>query len=307
VLVALLLGPARASADPQSEARAHFRTGRRLFDHDHPAEARAEFEAAYAALPNARVLANIAACYAAEGQRVDAVRTYRRFLREATDVPAPARRAAQTELAELRESVGDLVLSIEPDGAEVLVDGVSQGTSPIADPIALEPGVHEVVVRAEGREEFTRRLSVYAGREANLSVVLPEPGAEPASTPPSPEPAPAPMPAPVERSTDESSVPPLVWLGVGVTTALVVGGVITGVLVLGMKSEYDDPSTSLERRRSLHDSTPTLALVTDVLLDTAVVTGLGTLAYYLFFGTPEERPGQTARNEGRPWDLVWAF
>jgi tetratricopeptide (TPR) repeat protein len=104
----------------------------------------------------------------------------------------------------------------------------------------------------------------------------PAPVAEPAPVPVA-EPAPAPAPAAATASTDAppgDSIVPYVLLGVG--GALIVGGAITGIVVLGKVSELEDAcpndrcpdSASLDDR----DSAETWALVTDVLLGAGVAT-----------------------------------
>lgn len=310
VALVLLLGAGSASADPQSEARAHFRVGRRLFDRGDAPGARAAFEEAYRVLPNPRVLANIAACFAAEGKTVESVRTYRRFLREAgDDVPAAAKTAAQAELERLHGAVGHLVLVVEPAGASISVDGESIGTAPFSDPFAVAPGAHVVDVTAEGLEPLSRTVGVSAGQEVRVSL---SPRAPEDATDPLPPPTPEPAPSPVAREAVSTGPGTLVWVGLGVTAALAIGGTITGVSTLQMKSEYEDAATSQARREQLADSTPMLATVTDVLLDTALLAGLATLGYWIFIDGPKERADADARAprvgigmDG--WRLAWDF
>ena len=78
----------------------------------------------------------------------------------------------------------------------------------------------------------------------------------------------------------------LLWAGAGLTAALAVGAVVTGISTLRGQSEFEDAGTSRARRRELYDRTRGLALVTDILIDTAAITGLATLGLYLF-GAPD--------------------
>jgi hypothetical protein len=76
-------------------------------------------------------------------------------------------------------------------------------------------------------------------------------------------------------------------VGVSATAALAIAGAITGALALSQQSEYEDPGTSVDRRREIYDDRTTLPLVTDILIDGAIVTGLLTAALFLFAG-PED-------------------
>jgi len=295
-LVALLGVAAPASADPSDDARAKFREGRALFARREYAAARAAFDEAYRILPNPRVLANVAACFAEEGRPAEAVHAYRRFLREGgIDAPEAARREAQREIESLRPRVGDLLLAVEPSGAEVLVDGERIGEAPLPWPLALAPGEHLVEVRAPDLAPFSRTLNLEAGQEANVSVVLERVAAQPApaaAVPAEPEGRTAAPSRPAAPRETEAPLGrgPLLWTGIGLTVLLAAGGAVTGLLTLSRKNEYEDPETSLPRRNDLYDSTRTLALTTDILVDAAIVTGLATAALYLVAGPddPEE-------------------
>lgn len=290
-LVALLGGivaaPSQAWAQEEGTAAAEaFREGLRLYGQEDYAGARASFEQAYSAQPDARVLANIADCLVHEGDVAQAVMTYRRFLAEAgAEVPAPARRLVERRVQDLRPQVCDLRVTAEPAGASVLVDGVETGTAPVEAPVAVSPGEHRVEVRLAGHGTVTRTVQARAGGDLEVSVVLEpvreEPPPPPEVEPPRPAGPQTPPPTALGRG-------PLLWTGIGLTAALAIGGTITGVLALSRQSEYEDPHTSVDRRRALYDDRATLPLLTDVLLDSAIVTGLATAGLFLFAGPSDD-------------------
>ncbi|MBI2897315.1 MAG: PEGA domain-containing protein [Deltaproteobacteria bacterium] len=287
--------PLAAQADPASDARERFQEGVRLFHAAEYAAARAAFEDAYRILPNGRVLANIAACWGGEGRNAEALLTYRRFLGEAEGVPQRARDEAQAEVDRLRPLVCDILVAVEPARAEIFVDGRSHGVSPLPLPISVEPGRHTVEVRAEGYSPFPRTFDCQAGSETDLSIVLDQPeaprapaqaahssGSRAGSEPRVPEEPPtAPAATPLGRG-------PLLWAGVVATGALAVGAAVTGLLTLSQKSEYEDTGTTLQRRGELYDSTATLAMVTDILVDAAVAFGVATVVLYLVAGPDDD-------------------
>jgi tetratricopeptide (TPR) repeat protein len=91
ILSVLLLaaGDARA-ADPSAEkARAHFQQGDTYFKLDKYANALQEFEKAYLAKQDASFLYNIAQCHRLMGNRVEAIRFYKRYI---ADAPTAANR-----------------------------------------------------------------------------------------------------------------------------------------------------------------------------------------------------------------------
>jgi len=291
------LGSHPAPARAQDEAAAAFSEGLRLFAAEDYPGARAAFERAYQAQPNVRVLANIADCLAREGKIAAAVMTYRKFLAEAGDeIPGPARRLVERRTADLRAQVSDLSVTVEPAGATVLVDGEEIGTAPLPEAFAIDAGEHRVEARLPGHESVARTVQANAGGDLVVALTLPETRAEPGPVEPieSPvEPPPPPQPQPAATPLGRG---PLLWVGAGLTAALAITGTITGVMALSSRSEYEDAGTSLERRRELYDSRKTLPLVTDVLLDGAIVVGLATTALYLFAGprAPAEESGADA-------------
>jgi serine/threonine-protein kinase len=70
-------------------------------------------------------------------------------------------------------NLGEMVLSTEPDGAEVKIDGATQSDwrTPFTA-TAVTPGPHTVIFNRNGYASETRVLEVVAGRPARLSVAL---------------------------------------------------------------------------------------------------------------------------------------
>ncbi|MBI2894895.1 MAG: PEGA domain-containing protein [Deltaproteobacteria bacterium] len=328
-ILALLLASAVSSevrADARSDALERFREGSRLFAAHDYAGARAAFEEAHRILPNARVLGNIATCLAAEGRPADAVTAFRRFLHDGgSEVPAAARREAERQIRSLGASVGDLLLAVDPAGAEVLIDGNPAGTIPVPWPIAVQPGSRLIEIRAPGYLPISRTVEVVAGREHSLSAVLQPVPAEPAPPPSAPLPGPAVETAevspPAPTTSPPSRVPPpraplgrgpLLWTGVAATGALAVAAAVTGLLALARLDEYEAEGTSVERRRELFDSTSTLTDVTDVLVWSAIACAAATTALYLLAGPrteSEPAPGaaSTRLEGGARWNLALGF
>src|SRR5262245_19851412 len=83
-LAALLVGQRAAVADPRTEkAREHYLQGDAYYKLDKYADALREYEQAYIAKPDPSFLYNIAQCHRLMGNRADAAKFYRRYLKDA--------------------------------------------------------------------------------------------------------------------------------------------------------------------------------------------------------------------------------
>src|SRR5215831_19161982 len=96
---------AARGGDPNAEkARAHFQQGDTFFKLDKYAAALQEFEQAYLAKQDPSFLYNIAQCHRLMGNRVEAIRFYKRYL---TDAPTAANRpVAQKHIRDLESALG---------------------------------------------------------------------------------------------------------------------------------------------------------------------------------------------------------
>lgn len=113
------------------------------------------------------------------------------------------------KLASAREHVGGLTIEMDAPGAEVLVDGKSVGTAPLAGEVLVEPGAHVVEAQLAGRGAARGEASVVAGGSASVTLAL-----KSEQAPPPPPPV-----VPVKRS---------------VVPGAVLGGVAGAALVTGL-------------------------------------------------------------------------
>jgi tetratricopeptide (TPR) repeat protein len=104
VLAALLAGRTAHAADPKTEkAREHYLQGDAFYKLDKYADALHEYEQAYIAKPDPSFLYNIAQCHRLMGDRADALRFYRRYLKDAPG--APNRAIAEKHIRELEAAL----------------------------------------------------------------------------------------------------------------------------------------------------------------------------------------------------------
>ena len=233
---------ARASALVNEASRAYQRR-------DYPA-ALAGFEEAYAVYASPRLLFNLGQTYAQLGRYVEATTSFERFLTSAADAPASAQAEARRALEAMREKVARIEVASNVAGAEVLLDGRSQGLTPQPRPVLVTPGRHQVVVRKAGAEPFARELEVLGGTlarvEAELQLAAPPP------PPPAAAAAPAPAPPPSQPALVDSAPaapppspgsPTARKVGVGLVIAapvLMATGIYLGVKARQQEHDIED-------------------------------------------------------------------
>jgi tetratricopeptide (TPR) repeat protein len=144
VLVALLLMSGRPSraADPRLDsARAHSQEGDAYYKLDKYASAITEYEQAYLAKPDPSFLYNIAQCHRLMGQGAEAIKFYRRFLKDAPN--APNREVAEKHIRDLEETAGHGTQSVGPGPSSApqppVVPPLVMVTPPTEPPLAPLP------------------------------------------------------------------------------------------------------------------------------------------------------------------------
>jgi len=154
-------------------------------------EAIARYEEAYRLAPRAMILFHMGAIYEEWGKYDDAIAMYKRYLDEAGPQDEE-RQLAEERVTGIREELSRTGLYIDASaaGAEVLVDGVSVGRTPIEKPISVTPGNHKVLVRKEGLEEYNTLVVVPIGKVTGvkpvlIAAVVPPPPPPPPPSPPS--------------------------------------------------------------------------------------------------------------------------
>ncbi|HVU01231.1 MAG TPA: hypothetical protein VHE30_05750 [Polyangiaceae bacterium] len=105
----------------------------------------------------------------------------------------------KTAFEHVRSRVATVTVSVDHDGAEVLVDRRSVGQSPLARPVYLAPGVHTLQAKLSG-SVVSKTLLAEAGTDPAVTLALGIAGSAPApieDRPAPPEPAPGKSIAPV--------------------------------------------------------------------------------------------------------------
>jgi hypothetical protein len=255
--------------------------GDKLAKRKKDAEAAAEYERALAAYdksfemhPDARILIITAALEVKLGRWLEASNRYERALAE-TELPLDekSRAKAQAGFDEARAHLGVVVLTVEPEGAVVTLDGAEIGTAPLAKPLVLKPGEYALAITLEEFVPLETKLVVDEGSESERTFTLePVPVVVQPPRPP-PPPPPPPLPPPPGKL-------PL-YLGAGATVLFTGLAVTTGVMALGKHGTFNDENATPEQRDDAQASGRTLTKLTDAFAFGAIASAGFTVYYYL--------------------------
>jgi hypothetical protein len=278
--------PPEAEVDVDiNQARERFGRGVRLYREQSYDAALAEFQKAYELAPDYHLLYNLAQVQAERHDYVAAVALFRRYLaRGAGAVPAERRAAVERELAELSGLTAELVISTNVRGAELLVDGIRVGLSPLGRASRVNAGVHRLVARKGGYLPHEQEVTVAGGETLRLQVAL---EAEPAP-PRREEPAP---PPPEARGRAG------LWLSLGAVVALGATSVAMAVQASRAQRDFErDLGTFPSNQPQLATDRSRLRLyagLTDGFGGAAIVAA-GLFTYLALSGEPA--PGAEARS-----------
>lgn len=228
------------------DARELFQQGEAAYQTGDYAEAAALWERAYAMDARPLLQHNLAQAYERLGQLDRAAAAYQVYI-DASAPDDPRAVTARARLASLRERLGNtgILLTGGPEGATILIDGQDRGRLPHPDPLRLEPGSHQIVVRLHGYTDFTSVVAVSAGQAAEVPVSM---QAGQSGT---------------ARVTGGGGGISMVGLAIALGgAAVLVGGGVTGGLALAAA----DGAPAAEGGEA--DDARTLALVTDILIPT---------------------------------------
>ncbi len=175
----------------------------------------------------------------------------------AADKAALTQVAEQAVLAALKlERTGSLAIAMSEKGAEVLVDGIAMGPTPLLTPLKLKAGRHEVEVRYAQRVPWRGYVDVENAELRELHLC---PAAD----------------AVVECAPETAATPSPLFIGGLVGAGLGVAGVVTGLVGLFAKnSAFED-----YRNRGESGSRNSIGI-----FQTIAVVGLGGGGVLLFSG-----------------------
>lgn len=175
--------PALAQDDVATQmARERFQEGVKFYDQKQYEKARAAFLQAYALKKHPAVLLNLAQSELRSKHQAEAAKHFAQYLREAPGSDAE-RGEAQKGLTAAKAAVGEMNVTVDVEGAEVFVDGTSEGRSPLPGAVYLTPGSHTLEAKKDGNVA-TATVTSLAGQTGSVTLSFSGPsGATPVPTP----------------------------------------------------------------------------------------------------------------------------
>jgi HEPN domain-containing protein len=284
VLDLAILGAALpvAAEDPKpqiEEAQRRYRRARELYDESNYRAALVEMQRAYDLSANYRLLFDLGQIYYQLQEYPGSLNAFTKYLAAGKDeISAQQREEVQRDIERLIARIGTLRITTNKPGAEILVDDVPAGVSPLAEPVMVGAGRHKITATLQGQPTAQKLVDI-AGADV-LDVRLDFAPVAPAPTLGRPPHRPdAPAKKPITPPDDKQSSGGAVWVPWVLTGGFAAATVVTGVIALKGSGELTTlHSTKGSTRAQINDaqsSTKTMALVTDVLLG-ATLAGLAT-------------------------------
>jgi hypothetical protein len=268
------------------EAQRRFHRGIDLYKNGDFAAAQVEFTRAYELVPNYRILYNLGQVTYQRHDHAAALRYFRQYLADGVDqISAERRHEVTGYVADLEQRIGRLQIETPEAGAEVFVDDVLVGKTPLRALVAVNGGPRKVDVVASSGDHQTRQVDVGSGeivrvpfpRLTLVAPAPPRPAAIAVTTTPAPSQAvPSIVATPSPSAKPSRSFP---WKSWTLTGLLAGGAAATGTIALSAKRDLDtqlsrfptdDVEVDYDKRR-----TRGFALATDgLLIGTAIMTAV---------------------------------
>jgi hypothetical protein len=278
------------SKDERNEAQERYRRALELFNDGSYDAALLELRRAYELAPSYRILYNIALVNVQLNDYASALGFFERYLTEGgTEIPTARVEEVRKEISRLQTRVASVTIVADVTGAEVSVDDLPVGKTPLDKPVRVNAGRRRVSVAFEGKAPQNRVVEMAGGDKIELKFKLSEPERAVAPTPIAPPVAPPPRKPPPERK-----VP---WIAWGVTGVLGAAAATTGVLALLAHGEQNDAKAEQNvdpnKLDYVDNKVSNFALATDILLGATIVAG--GVSLYLTLSAPHgDSSGETA-------------
>jgi tetratricopeptide (TPR) repeat protein len=300
----LLLTPPVVTAGPADnanvveKARASFHQGVQLYNEGSFEAALAEFRKAYQLFPNYRLYYNIAQTYFDLHDYVSSIKNLKQYVQEGGSELSAERRKQVSELNQkLEERIAFLEIACNLDGADIRVDDMPVGVSPLTSAVLVNAGPRRITAVKAGYAVAARMVTVSGKERARVSLevsALAKQRALELAQSAVADDAEAGMPTVAIKSDSAKRQPLKIGL---ISSTVVMGGCaiatgIFGVLALDARKSFNDELSKIPNSKDNVDSARTTmkrdAYMTDVFGAATLVAG-GAALYFLLSDTGPKR------------------
>jgi hypothetical protein len=288
VVSALLLGIVLATSAPAlagtEDARSHFTRGVELFKEGDFRAALIEFQRAYEAAPNYKVLYNLGQTSLELQDYAGALKAFRGYLDGGgREIPAARRTQVEGDLKKLESRVARVEVVVNVEGADISIDDVSVGTSPLREAILVGAGRRKILVTKAGLASVARVVDVAGGDKPRITIELVESQTQTVTptvvNPVQPPPSDTQPPEPHMRVVHGPSTG--FYIGLVATGALAVGtGVLAGLALgayNGFEAKLGQVGVQSKDVTDARNQTRSFALATDIVGGVAIVAAVTTI------------------------------
>jgi hypothetical protein len=159
-------------SDVKSAAQKKAREGQRLAGKGEYEKALALFKEAYETTQEPGYLYNIGVEQQALGRDVEAFTAFERFLRDVQKIPPEFVADANQRQRDLRRRIGEVELRCNQEGAQVYIDDVTIGRTPLVDPVRVAPGPHRIAFHKDGFDPFAAAIHVSPGAKHSIEASM---------------------------------------------------------------------------------------------------------------------------------------
>ncbi|HEX7601865.1 MAG TPA: PEGA domain-containing protein, partial [Polyangiaceae bacterium] len=165
-------GPKTLAQTLTGDAKADYDAGRSLFEDADYAAAAVKFQSAFDKSNDPRLLWNVAGCERNDHHYARALKLVQQYLDSGGALLTDQDRADAKELLDaIAQFTIQLTIVVNEPGADVSIDDVALGKSPLAKPETVDIGLRKIVVKKTGFKEFTLAQR-YDGKAATVDVKL---------------------------------------------------------------------------------------------------------------------------------------
>jgi hypothetical protein len=168
-------GQEQAEDPTRAEARRHFEAGVALMSVENWEPALLEFERSLQILSTRSALFNLGMCQKGLFRYIEAMRTFQEYMdRYSAEATAQEMAQLNENMEVLQLLLGTIRVTVNVEGATVIVDGEEAGRSPLAEPVQVVSGRHTVSVQAEGYNPAEQEVVVTSGDNLVVAIDLTE-------------------------------------------------------------------------------------------------------------------------------------